>query len=134
MQITRTETTADGGEETGELEVRRDVPVLTQLPGKKTPVVTTMGANFSKERLLFLVSHQVAAISGDYACVTRGEVCELLEVAPGMLLELVYEPSGARYAIKVTGVDAIPAREGRGARSTRAALGRSQPGVAFDTP
>ncbi len=133
VQISRTEKTADGKEKTGEVEVRKNVPVLTQLPGKKTPVVTTMGANFSKERLLFLVSHQVKAISGEYACVTRGEVCELLEVELGMLLEFVYEPSGARYAIKVTRVDAIPAREGRGARSSRAVLGRSQPDVAFDT-
>jgi hypothetical protein len=132
VQISRTETTADGKEKTGGVDVRKNVPVLTQLPGKKTPVVTTMGANFSKERLLFLVSHEVKAISGDYACITRGEICELLEVEPGMLLEYVYEPSGARYAIKVTGVDAIPAREGRAARSSRAALGSSQPDVAFD--
>jgi DNA-binding Xre family transcriptional regulator len=134
VQISRTEKTADGKEKTGELEVRHNVPVLTQLPGKKTPVVTTMGANFSKERLLFLVSHEVKAIRGDFACITRGKICELLEVELGMLLEYVYEPSGASYAIKVTGVDAIPARKGRGLRSSRAALGRPRPGMAFDTP
>lgn len=132
VHIARSEPTPGGGEKPGEAEVRRNVPVLTQLPGEKTPVVTTMGANFSKERLLFLVSHQVKAISGDYACVTRGEICELLEVELGMLLEYVYEPSGVRYAIKVTGVDAIPARKGRGLRSSRAALGRSHPEIAFD--
>lgn len=134
VQISRTEETDDGKEKTGETEVRRNVPVLTQLPGKKTPVVTTMGANFSKERLLFLVSHEVKAITGDYACVTRGEICELLEVELGMLLEFVYEPSGARYAIKVTGVDAIPARKPRATGSSRVAVTKSYPDLALESP
>jgi hypothetical protein len=133
VQITRTETTPEGGEKQGELEVRRNVPVLTQLPGKKTPVVTTMGANFEKERLVFLVSHEVEAISGDFACITRAEVCELLEVELGMLLEFVYEPSGARYTLKVTGVDAIPARRARQARSSRVVVTKSYPGLALES-
>jgi hypothetical protein len=134
VQITRSEKTADGKEKVGEMEVRRNVPVLTQLPGEKTPVVTTMGANFSKERLVFLVSHDVKAVSGDYACVTRGEICELLEVELGMLLEYVYEPSGARYAIKVTGVDAIPARKPQATGSSRVAVTKSYPDLALVTP
>jgi hypothetical protein len=134
VQITRSETTPAGGERQGKLETRRNVPVLTQLPGQKTPVVTTMGANFSKERLVFLVSHDVEAISGDYACITRAEVCELLEVELGMLLEFVYEPSGARYTIKVTGVDAIPARKGRAARTSSATVNKSYPGLALQSP
>jgi hypothetical protein len=131
VQITRTETTADGKEKRGELEKRRNVPVLTQLPGKKTPVVTTAGANFETERLVFLVSHEVKAISGEFACITRGKICELLEVEPGTLLEYVYEPSGARYEIKVTGVDAIPVRMRRAGRSSRAAFAQAYPGTAW---
>ncbi len=134
VQISRTERTADGDEKKGEVEIRHDVPVLTQLPGQKTPVVTTMGANFSKERLVFLVSHDVEAISGDYACITRGDICELLEVELGMLLEFVYEPSGATYAIKVTGVDAIPAGNRRATRSSRATVTKSYPGLALQSP
>jgi hypothetical protein len=131
VQITRSETTADGREKTGKPEIRHGVPVLTQLPGKKTPVVTTMGANIQKERLVFLVSHEVKAIIGEFSCITRADVCELLEVAPGILLEYVYEPSGARYAIKVTDVDAVPARRGRGTRSSRAAFAQLHPGTAW---
>lgn len=132
VQITRTEKTADGGEKTGELEVRRNVPVLAQLPGKKTPVVTAMGANLQKERLIFLVSHEVEAVVGEFSCITRsGEICELLEVAPGMLLEYIYEPSGARYAIKVTDARVIRARKRGEARSSRAALGGTVPRSAF---
>lgn len=122
VQITRIEKTADGDEKAGEPEVRHDVPVLTQLPGKKTPVVTTLGANLQKERLVFLVSHQVKAVTGEFACISRGEVCELLEVELGTLLEFVYEPSGARYAIKVTNADVVPVRKDGGTRSSRAAF------------
>lgn len=122
VQISHTEKTPEGGEKMSPFEVRHDVPVLAQLPGKKTPVVTLLGANFQTERLVFLVSHQVEAISGEYSCVTRGEICELLEVEEGMLLEFVYEPTGVRYAIKVTRAAVIPARKNRAAQSSRAAF------------
>lgn len=122
VQIARIDKTAEGDEKAGEPELRHNVPVLTQLPGKKTPVVTTLGANPQKERLVFLVSHQVKAVTGEYGCISRGEVCELLEVELGALLEFVYEPSGDRYAIKVTNAEIVPARKGQNARSSRAAF------------
>lgn len=122
VQISHTEKTADGSEKMGPMEARHDVPILAQLPSEKTPVVTLMGANVKKQRLVFLVSHGVKAISGEYSCVTRGEICELLEVAEGMLLEFVYEPTGVRYAIKVTHAAIVPARKNRPARSSRAAF------------
>ena len=80
-----------------------------------------------RERLVFLVSHAVKSISGEYSCVTRGEICELLEVGEGVLLEYVYEPTGVRYAIKVTNSAVIPARQNRSARSSRAAFMLSHP-------
>jgi len=122
VQISHTEKTADGAEKISPFEVRHDVPVLAQLPGEKTPVVTLLGANFQTERLVFLVSHQVKAVSGEYSCVTRGEICELLEVGEGILLEFVYEPTGVRYAIKVTHAAVIPARKNQPGRSSRAAF------------
>jgi len=131
VQIKRTMETPDGGEEAGELEVRRNVPVLAQLPGKKTPVATFVGANLQRERLVFLVSHDVKAVTGEFSCVTRGKICEVLEVAPGMLLEYVYEPSGARYAVKVTDARVIRARKRGGADSSSATFGGSVPRSAF---
>lgn len=130
-QVRRVETKPDGSEERGELEVRKNVPVLAKLPGKKTPVVTLMGANLRTERLVFLVAHEVSAISGEFACVTRAEVCELLEVGLGTLLDYTYEPSGAHYEIKVTGVDAIPARKRRAAQSSRVGFAQVFPGRAW---
>lgn len=119
VQISHTEKAADGSEKMSPFEVRHDVPILAQLPGKKTPVVTLLGANVQKQRLVFLVSHQVKSIGGEYACITRGEICELLEVGEGILLEYVYEPTGVRYAVKVTNAAVIPARKHQ-ARSSRA--------------
>jgi len=121
-QISHTEKAPDGSERMSEPEVRHDVPVLAQLPGEKTPVATLLGANVQKERLVFLVSHQVKGISGEYGCITRGEVCELLEVGEGILLEFLYEPTGVRYAIKVTHAAVIPARKRQSRGSSRAAF------------
>lgn len=129
VQISHTEKTADGDEKMSPIEVRHDVPILAQLPGKKTSVVTLLGANAQRERLVFLVSHAVKSISGEYSCVTRGEICELLEVGEGVLLEYIYEPTGVRYAVKVTNAAVIPARKNRAARSSRAAFMLSHRGL-----
>jgi hypothetical protein len=128
-QISHSEKTADGKEKMSPIEVRHDVPVLAQLPGKKASVVTLLGANVQKQRLVFLVSHAVKSVSGEYSCITRGEICELLEVGEGILLEYVYEPTGVRYAIKVTNAAVIPARKNQAARSSRAAFMLSHPGL-----
>ena len=123
LQIAHSEKTADGKAKMSEWEARHDVPILAQLPGKKTSVVTLLGANYQKRRLVFLVSHAVKSISGEYGCVSRGEICELLEVAEGILLEFVYEPTGVTYAIKVTNASVIPKRKhGQSSRSARAAF------------
>jgi hypothetical protein len=129
-QIRRVETKPDGREVPGELEIRKNVPVLAKLPGTKTPVVTLMGFNVSTERLVFLVSHQVESIKGEFACITRAKVCELLEVGIGTLLEFTYEPSGARYELKVTNAKAIQARK-RGKANGSRALNRAYSGTAW---
>lgn len=126
-QVRRTETKPDGSEVRGELEVRKNVPVLAKLPGEKTPIVTLLGANLRTERPVFLVSHGVSAISGEFVCASRTEVCELLEVGVGTLLDYTYEPSGAHYEIKVTAVKVIPARKRSAGRSSRIGFALGQP-------
>lgn len=121
VQVSHSEKTAGGDERLSKPQVRRNIPVLTQLPSEKNAVVTLLGANFKTQRLVFLVSHAVKAISGDYACATRGEICELLEVEPGIELEYIYEPTGVRYAIKVTGVNVVPLHKRK--RSNRSSRG-----------
>jgi hypothetical protein len=129
VQISHSEKTANGGEKMSPIEVRHDVPILAQLPGKKASVVTLLGANVQKQRLVFLVSHAVKSIGGEYSCITRGEICELLEVGEGILLEYVHKPTGVRYAIKVTNAAVIPARKNQAAQSSRAAFMLSHPGL-----
>lgn len=122
-QIARIEKTANGEEKVTKTEDRHGIPILAQLPGKKTSVATLLGANADKERLVFLVSHDVKAVSGEFGCITRGaEVCEILEVRLGAQLEYLYEPTGVRYAIKVTNARVTPVRSRKGASSSRAAF------------
>jgi hypothetical protein len=122
-QVSRIEKTADGEEKVTKTEERHGVPILAQLPGKKTSVATLLGANADKRRLVFLVSHDVRAVTGEFGCITRGaEVCEILEVRLGTQLEYLYEPSGVRYAIKVTNARIVPVGSRKGASSSRAAF------------
>jgi hypothetical protein len=107
VQISRTETRDDGSEVMGEPEVRRGVRALTPLPGAKTPVVTTMGVNIVREKVLFMVSPDVTSLFGDAHCVSGTEACQLLEVKPGFPLTFVYGPNAVRYKIKVVKVDVI---------------------------
>lgn len=107
VQISRTETRDDGSEVMGEPEIRRRVRALTPLPGAKTPVVTTMGVNIVREKVLFMVSPDVTSLFGDAHCVSGTEACQLLEVKPGFPLTFVYGPNAVRYKIKVVKVDVI---------------------------
>lgn len=113
LQISRSETTPDGGQKMGAVKVRHGVRPLTPLPGKKAPVVTTMGINLHTAKAMFLVSDDVSSLDGEFRCVARTPtgLCELLEVRPGFPFTLVYGPNEVRYRIKVTGIDVI--RSGR---------------------
>lgn len=132
VQISHTQKTTDGGQEMSEPEVRRRVPTLAQLPGKKTPVVTVAGINLHNGKVWFLVSDDVHSLDGDFACITRTPdgLCELLEIELGFPLELVYEanedPDKVRYRLKVTKIDAVWAgKVGDDSRSSRASFGGS---------
>jgi hypothetical protein len=122
-QVQRIEKTPDGEEKATKTEERHGVPIFGELPSKKTSTATLLGANVDKRRLVFLVSHDVNAVTGEFGCVTRGaEVCEILEVELGKQLEYLYEPTGVRYAIKVTNARTVPIGSRKGASSSRAAF------------
>jgi hypothetical protein len=122
VQISHTEPTADGGQKMGDPEVRQHVRPLTQLPGKKAPVVTSMGINLHTGKVVWLVSNDVQSLDGEFDCVARtpSGTCELAEVEPGFPLELVYGPDNARYRIKVTNIDTVWAGRAGDQRSSRA--------------
>lgn len=122
VQISRTETTADGREKMGEPTVRHKVLPLTQLPGMKAPVVTTMGINLHNGKVMFLVSDEVKSLSGEFDCVSRTPdgLCELMEVETGFPVELVYGPNEVRYRIKPIKIDIVRAGEVGDERSSKA--------------
>jgi hypothetical protein len=106
VQISHAEPTPDGSRKMSKPQVRHKVKSLTQLPGKKRPVVTVGGVNLHNGKVFFLVSDEVRSLDGEFTCVTRapGGLCELLELQPGFPLELVYGPEEVAYRIKVTNV------------------------------
>ena len=122
VQISHMEATANGGQTMSELEVRRQVRPLTQLPGKEKPVVTTMGINLHNGKVFFLVSNDVKSLDGDFTCVTRTPTgtCELLEIQPGMQLEAAYGSEKVLYRIKVTKIDVVSDGRAGDRRSSRA--------------
>jgi hypothetical protein len=105
-----------------EPELRHNVRSLTQLPGKKAPVVTSMSINLHTGKVVWLVSNDVQSLDGEFDCVARtpSGTCELAEVEPGFPLELVYGPDKALYRIKVTKIDTVWAGKAGDQRSSRA--------------
>jgi hypothetical protein len=122
VQISHAEATADGNQKMGDPEVRHHVRSLTQLPGKKAPVVTSMSINLHTGKVVWLVSNDVQSLNGEFDCVARtpSGTCELLEIEPGFPLELVYGPNKVLYRIKVTNIDTVWAGKAGDQRSSRA--------------
>jgi hypothetical protein len=107
VQISRSESTEDGGQKMGEPTIRHRVLPATPLPGEKAPVVTYMGMNFKTERALLMVSPDVTSVFGDAKCVSGTDACQLLEVEPGFPLTFVYGPNEVRYQIKVIKIEPV---------------------------
>jgi hypothetical protein len=123
VQVSHSEKTASGGQKMSEPQVRRRVPALTQLPGKKVPVVAVAGVNLHNGKVFFLVSDDVRSLDGDFTCKTRppNGLCELLEIEPGFPLEAVYGQNKARYRFKVTKIEAVRAGKPGDGGSTESA-------------
>jgi hypothetical protein len=110
-QISRTEEAEDGSVEMSEPVVHENVRPLTPLPGEKAPVVTYLGVNLEKGKILLMVSREAAIVSGHNRCAVRGAgTCELLEVEPGFPEILEYGPNHVRYKFKIVKVDVVPAK------------------------
>lgn len=97
--------------ERAEPYVKRDVLPQTALPSEEAPVVTYLGP--AREgtgvagKALFLVSRDVVSVFGDVYCAEGDEVCQLVEVEPGMAVSFVYGQSEVTYTIVVRSIDPV---------------------------
>jgi hypothetical protein len=107
VQISRTETAADGSVKMGEPTLHQSVKPLTPLPGEKTPVVTSLGVNPSTGNVLLMVSKEVTALFGDAKCVSGTSSCELVEVEKGFPETFEYGPGHVRYKFKIINIDLV---------------------------
>ena len=112
VQISHTETLPDGTVRMGEPERREGVKPLTPLPNAATPVVTYLGADLEKGKLLLMVSKDVTASFGDGECVSGTDSCELLAVEPGFPQTFEYGPQGVRYKINVIKAELVGSPKG----------------------
>lgn len=130
VQISRSEETA-AGRKMSEPKVHRKVKPFVQLPGKKAPVVTTMGVNLRTATVMFLISDEARSLDGEFDCAARTPdgLCELLEVKPGFPFDVIHGPNKVRYRFKVTKVGAV--WDGRVGDKQRSAF-EERSGAAFD--
>lgn len=90
-----------------EPSVKRGVLPQTSIPGPKAPVVTYMGLSrkaaqkHHAKKALLLVSDEVTSVSSKARCVSGEEVCQLLEVEPGLPITFVYGANETGYTIKL---------------------------------
>jgi hypothetical protein len=95
--------------EVGALEPRHNVPLLSFLPGEQKPVVIFLGiADDAGTKALFLVSRDVAVVSGEGICASGlPPGCEILVMKAGQIEDFEYTPDGKIYALKVTGIKRV---------------------------
>jgi len=107
VKITKTTSTADGGKDQGEPQLRHRVIPPAPLPGEKEQVATYMGISPKTRLPFFLVSNAVTGVFGEAKCLSGDSTCQLLELELGIPVTFVLA-SGARYKIDVLKVEPVP--------------------------
>jgi hypothetical protein len=107
VKIIRTATTADGGKDRSEPEVRQRVVPPAALPSEKEQVVTYMGISPKTRAPMLLISDAVTAVFGEAKCLSGASTCQLIEVEPGMPMTFVYGPDSVRFKITVLKVEPV---------------------------
>ena len=107
VQITKTTTTADGGKDKGEPEIKHRVIPPSPLPGEKAQAVTYMGISPTTRRPFFLVGEGVSGIFGEGKCLSGLNTCQLIELELGMPETFVFGPGDTRYKINVLKVEPV---------------------------
>jgi hypothetical protein len=86
-------------------KVRRELPELTMLPSRGTPVAIFMGTTSDAKKALLLVSSDVQSLFGDGQCIIGSQSCQLLALEKGVPETFVYGPQARTYRIEVLRID-----------------------------
>jgi hypothetical protein len=91
--------------EANDLKDRPEVSSLALLLGKHKPILSFLEAN--GKQALFLVSRDVASVSGDGRCVPRPKDCQYIVMRPGQKAHFDYAPDGKRYNLVLVAIHAV---------------------------
>lgn len=105
VRIVRVNSEGEAGTSTATPTVRRNVPELTMLPGRDTPVVVFMGASSDGKKALLLISSDVQSAFGDGRCVVGSKVCQLMALEKGLPETFVYGPQARTYRLEILSID-----------------------------
>jgi hypothetical protein len=108
---------ANGHPSDAKPSVRRGLPELTPIPGRKTPALVFMQPSADEQKALMLVNPNVKGIFGEGVCVSGGETCQLLELQQGLPETIVYGGKERVFRIelmKVTIVETDPPKAAPG--------------------
>jgi len=108
VKIVRIEGGDGSSQSKSEASTRHKVMPTTPLPGEKEPAVTYMGVGKGAKNALLMVSNNVESIFGDAKCLSGTDICQLLEVEPGMPETFVYGDNQVRYKVNVLKIEPVP--------------------------
>lgn len=111
VKVTTTETSPNGKKETSGPVLHKRVIPVAPLPSDKVQAVAYMGPSTDishPNNVILLVSDAVTAIFGEGRCLSGTEVCQLLELEPGMPETFVFGPESTRYKIVVLNPRPVP--------------------------
>lgn len=99
--VTGSSRSKSGSAKKSDPQIRRNLPELTTLPGRKKPAAIFMGVTKDGQKALLLISSNVTAIFGEDRCVLGSQTCQLLALAPGTPETLVYGPKHRTVRIEL---------------------------------
>ncbi|HEY1853738.1 MAG TPA: hypothetical protein VGG40_04060 [Solirubrobacterales bacterium] len=102
-------------------EVRHELPELTMLPSRSTPVAIFMGTSSDGKKALLLVSSDVQSIFGDGQCIVGSQTCQLLALEQGVPETFVYGPQARTFRIEI-----LKLTKTLSSRPRKASLGKSK--------
>jgi hypothetical protein len=91
----------------GKPQILHGVPVMSPLPGSKSPVALFMGVSPDGKKAVLLVSNDVQSVFGDAKCALGSASCQLILMQPGLPETFSFGPEGAQYRINVLKINQV---------------------------